>query len=241
MPLPTHLDCLHGFLGLPEDFDPLAAALARSLPHLALTATPLWPDASLPLEAWAAAHRRRARPGAALLGYSMGGRLALASFLHAASPHAALIVVAAHPGLSDPASRAARRAHDGAWAARFVADRWPDLLAAWDAQEVFGGRPQPLPRPERAFDRAALARALTSWSLAAQPDMRPALAAERRPILWLVGEHDARFRAVGAEAAALSAAVELVVIPGAGHRVPWEAPAATASAVAAFLASLPRP
>jgi len=237
--LPHRLQCLHGFLGQPEDFAPLAAALAVAHPTLAVAPLPLWPDTALPLAAWATRHRAAARPGDVLLGYSMGGRLALTSFLHPDSPHAALIAVAAHPGGLDANARAARLAHDRRWAERFLAAPWAPLVADWNAQAVFAGRTPPNPRPEALADRPALAAALTHWSVAHQPDLRPLLAAERRPVLWVVGADDPRYTALAATLPRDNPQQRILVLPGAAHRVPWEAPDAFAAAVAAFLATLP--
>ncbi|PKN57394.1 MAG: hypothetical protein CVU56_11060 [Deltaproteobacteria bacterium HGW-Deltaproteobacteria-14] len=233
------LECLHGFLGAPSDFDALAASLASRVPSIATVATPLWCDAGLSLTAWAERHRRRSRRGDVLLGYSLGGRLALTSFLHPASPHAALIVVAADPGGLNPGARAARLARDRAWAARFRSEPWGSLLAAWDAQPVFAGRPQTLPRGAGEGEREALAQALERWSVAAQPDLRAAIVAERRPILWVVGAEDPKFLGIAEAVAASAPCVRLEVVPGAAHRVPWEAPERFAALATGALAELP--
>lgn len=230
------LTCLHGFLGLPRDFDGLAAHLARRAPAVEVVAPNLWDDAGLELSAWSDASRRRAASGDVLLGYSLGGRLALMSFLHPASPHAALVVVAAHPGGLDAEARAARRARDCAWAERLRREPWGPLMAAWDGQEVFSGRANPLARREGDFDRERLAAVVAGWSVANQGDLRPALAAEERPILWVVGAADARYREIAREIARDAPRIEVVEIAGAAHRVPWEQPERFADAVVEFLA-----
>lgn len=230
------LECLHGFLGAPSDFDALAATLTSRAVGIATVATPLWPDAGLSLDAWAERHRRSSRPGDVLLGYSLGGRLALTSFLHPDSPHAALVVVAADPGGLDPVAREERRARDRAWAGRFRSEPWDALLAAWNAQSVFAGRPQTLPRGAGEGEREALALALERWSVAEQRDLRAAIGAERRPILWVVGAEDPKFLGIAEAVAAGAPRVRLEVVPGAAHRVPWEAPDRFARIVAGFLA-----
>jgi pimeloyl-ACP methyl ester carboxylesterase len=54
-------------------------------------------------------------------------------------------------------------------------------------------------------------------------------------VLWVVGANDAKFLALAERAVPRMARATLVVAPGAGHRVPWEAEAWLAEKVAAFL------
>jgi 2-succinyl-6-hydroxy-2,4-cyclohexadiene-1-carboxylate synthase len=61
------------------------------------------------------------------------------------------------------------------------------------------------------------------------------------PVLVLVGEHDAKFRALGTRLASLLPAASCEVIPGAGHCVHLERPAATADAVARWVRAPNRP
>ena len=106
-----------------------------------------------------------------LLGYSLGGRLALHTLLDAAFIHPGLwdaaVIVSAHPGLSVGSAneRSLRIAADERWAERFERDPWPRLVNDWGAQPVFCGKPWPLARHERDFDRDELRSALSSWSL----------------------------------------------------------------------------
>ena len=74
-----------------------------------------------------------------LLGYSLGGRLALHALLHAPELWAGALVVGADTGLADPKEREARVRWDAAWAERFLNEPWEDVLRDWDAQAVFGG------------------------------------------------------------------------------------------------------
>jgi len=175
-----------------------------------------------------------------LLGYSLGGRLALHALLARPPQWRAAIVVSAHLGLSDPGARHERRASDAAWAERFRMDDWPTLLDAWNAREVFGNRAQALARPEAAYDRESLAHGLEGWSLGNQRDLRADLARLPMPMLWIAGADDDRYVAQGEQAAAHGPTVRLAVAPGAGHRVPWEAPKWFADTVVEFVRSVSR-
>src|SRR3954451_3505333 len=105
--------------------------------------------------------------GDVLLGYSLGGRLALHALLAGASYTRAIFV---STGLGLEYGREERRAADEHWAERFEHDDWASLMRDWNAQPVFGGHEAV--REERDYDRAALARQLREWS----PGVLPAVA-----------------------------------------------------------------
>src|SRR5437016_10101203 len=154
-----------------------------------------------------------------LLGYSMGGRLALQSLIDGAPFDRAVIVSA---GLNFEDGREERRARDEAWAKRFESDSWDDVMRDWNAQPVFGG--DAVQRDERDYDRNELARQLRQNSPGALPPLAPRLHEIAIPILWIAGERDPQYVAIGRRAVSLLPNAELWICPGAGHRVPWEQP-----------------
>jgi 2-succinyl-6-hydroxy-2,4-cyclohexadiene-1-carboxylate synthase len=152
--------------------------------------------------------------GDILLGYSMGGRLAL-QLLEQQRFTKAVIVSA---GLNAPDEE--RRARDEEWARRFESEEWPSLMDAWNAQPVFGGHA--LARSEADYDRRELARQLREWSPAVLPP--PRLESIETPVLWIAGERDAKYVAIAQHAVARLPHAQLWICPDAGHRVPWEQP-----------------
>jgi len=230
--------CLHGFLGRGSDWEPLRSAWPDDLPGIRspnLFAA-MGPDETL--EEFGA---RFAEDVAAvddrpmILGYSLGGRLALHALLARPSLWKAGVLVSTHLGLPDPGARHERRASDAAWGERFRSQPWDALLDEWNAREVFRGRPQALARPEAAFDRNALGHALEAWSLGAQVFLVPRLGSLPMPLLWVAGAEDDRYVAQGELAAAHGPQVELRLAPKAAHRVPWETPEWFAREVTAFV------
>jgi 2-succinyl-6-hydroxy-2,4-cyclohexadiene-1-carboxylate synthase len=163
--------------------------------------------------------------GDVLLGYSMGGRLALQLLERERFEKA--VIVSAGLNAPDPG----RRARDEEWARRFESEDWPSLIRAWNAQPVFGGHE--LPRREEDYDRAELARQLREWSPAVLPP--PSLESIDTPILWIVGERDARYVEIGRHAVARLPNAQLWICPDAGHRVPWEQPGLFVERLRAFL------
>jgi 2-succinyl-6-hydroxy-2,4-cyclohexadiene-1-carboxylate synthase len=230
--------CLHGFLGRGTDWDVLRAAWPADLPDLRtpelFAAGPR--DASLVAFGERFAGEVAAvDPSPMLLGYSLGGRLALHALLARPGLWRAAVIVSAHLGLPEAGTRDERRATDAAWAERFRIEDWTTLLAEWNARDVFGGKAQPLARPESAFSREALAEGLETWSVGNQADLRAELPRLSVPILWIAGAEDHRYVAQAELALAHGVDVRLAFAPGAGHRVPWEAPEWFAETVMAFI------
>lgn len=167
-----------------------------------------------------------------LLGYSMGARLALHALLDG-GPWDAAVLVAPHLGLESEPERAARRESDAEWAGRALSGDWREFLALWNAQPVLADSER-LP-PVSELRRREVARSFMDWSLGAQEPLWERLGEIQCPVLWCVGERDGKFRALAERAVPLLPRGELWVAPGAGHRVPWDAPEAFAAKVGEFL------
>ncbi|WP_039058754.1 2-succinyl-6-hydroxy-2,4-cyclohexadiene-1-carboxylate synthase [Enterobacter sp. Bisph1] len=169
-----------------------------------------------------------------LVGYSLGGRVAL---FHACQQPAGLcgvIVEGAHPGLTSEEARAERSANDSQWAASFRQQPLPEVFDAWYRQPVFAS----LSDAERSAlvalrsrnNGASLAAMLEATSLARQPDLRAALRELPFPIHYLYGEHDSKFQALATQVSRRCHA-----IPAAGHNAHRENPATVATALARIL------
>jgi 2-succinyl-6-hydroxy-2,4-cyclohexadiene-1-carboxylate synthase len=236
---------LHGAVGMAADWRMFAKRMAEA--KIGTRAVDLWrflECQSMPLAQFGpafnadAAGEARATPKV-LLGYSMGGRLALHALLENPHPWQAAVIVSAHPGLSDPAERSARCAVDAAWATQALTGHWQDFLSAWNAQQILGST---IPRDERASSalvlrRREIARSFVDWSLAAQEPLWGKLSGISCPVLWVAGENDGKFLELAQQAAASMPQARLAIAPGAGHRVPWEAEEWLARETAGFLTS----
>jgi len=188
------ITCLHGFLGNPRDWDFLRDA------GFDIETPPL---DSIPDR------------GDVLLGYSLGGRLALHALLAGAHYNRA-IFVSTGLGIEDETARAARRASDEAWARRFESEDFDSVMAAWNAQPVLAG--PSLPRTRDDYDP----RALREWSSGALPPVASRLHELTIPTLWIAGARDSKYVAEARRAVSLVRDGRLVVVDDAGHRVPWE-------------------
>ena len=231
---------IHGFLGTPGDWDFLRGA---GFEVIAVPVFAIHPPTSL--GDWARAFNRWAREihppktgsrTRVVLGYSLGGRLALHALQDPTGGGSwdASVIVSANPGLRVEAEKIARRQSDASWARRFETEDWNHVTRSWEALPVFAGRAPLQPRRESDHRRADLAGALRGFSLGTQADLRPGILADSRPGLWVTGERDPRFTAIAEKVRAKAPSLELWTAPGAAHRVCDESPGAFRERVAAF-------
>ncbi len=240
---------LHGFLGSADDWQPLIEALpgvrchALDLPgHGQTGGPPLRRLTDFP--AWLQAElKRRQLRHYHLLGYSLGGRLAL---LHASQSPPGLLSLTlenSHPGLSSELERKTRARLDAHWVHRLRREPLPQVLADWYRQPVFID----LTEAERATLIAlrsrnhprALARMLAATSLARQPDLRPWLRQTALPLAYVSGQMDRKFAAIACQLAADCPTLTHISLVNAGHNVHRATPQALAARWHAWLASLP--
>ena len=178
-----------------------------------------------------------------LLGYSMGGRLAM--HLLAKSPllFSGAVIISANPGLLTDTERLMREEADEIWAKKFLKDPWPRLMQEWEAQTTL--RPPKvsdqdavhLDRKESEFDRSLIARVLRAWTLGRQRNLRPEIAQIALPIEFITGEDDVKFTSLARDMLKEQAkGLRMhVIVAKAGHRVPWDAPTQFRAILAKFL------
>lgn len=233
----TYLWCLQGNLQTPEVWAKLRQDIAS--PNLEVIPCDVRADRAETFRAWADMFCDEVAPNEGrhlLLGYSLGGRLALHALLHAPELWAGALVVGADTGLADEKAREARVAWDAAWAERFLNEPWEAVLRDWDAQSVFGGRENRGTRAPVDFPPEEVARLFTIFSKGRQDDLLPRLRELTAPPIWYVaGAEDIKYSELGQALAAQCPAVTFVGLPDAAHRVPWEAPEAFAELVRSFV------
>ncbi len=173
----------------------------------------------------------------ALAGYSMGGRIAL----HVALAHpdrvSRLVLVSTTAGIEDPAERAARRARDDALATWVEQHTIAEFADRWGAQPLFAGQSPEVAAAARADrldnDPRDLAAALRGIGTGVMEPLWDRLGELRMPVAVLAGERDAKFVALARRLAAELPRATLTIVPGAGHALTLEAPAAVAAAIGA--------
>ena len=170
-----------------------------------------------------------------LVGYSMGGRIALHVALAAGDRLERLVLIGASPGIADQDAREERRQADEALADEIERSSIEEFARRWAKTPVLAGLPPDVLEAAHA-DRlrstpAGLARALRGLGTAALPSLWDRLGEVSMPVTLVVGERDEKFRGIAAEMARGLSAADVVVIRGTGHAVHLEAPEALASVI----------
>ena len=180
-----------------------------------------------------------------LLGYSMGGRLALYFALAFPEKVRSLVLESASPGLATEAERIARRAADDALAARIEAEGIPafvefwESLALWQSQVRLAEDVRQGLRQNRLQNNASgLAHSLREMGTGVQPSLWGRLPDVTIPTLLLAGAEDGKFAAINRQMAGLMPNTRLVVVPEAGHTVHLEQPERFGAELLAFLHEL---
>jgi 2-succinyl-6-hydroxy-2,4-cyclohexadiene-1-carboxylate synthase len=167
-----------------------------------------------------------------LVGYSMGGRLALSSTIEAPGAYSAVIAISAHPGLKSEEEKNGRLEQDLRWAKLLVKDQ-ARFWSEWNQQSVFSNStPTTLTLSENEQQRWA--NLLVALSTATQNDLSEALSNKHLPpILHIAGLLDAKYLELQKD---LPANIEKKQIKG-SHRLPLDNPIELAQVIAPFIRS----
>ena len=168
-----------------------------------------------------------------LVGYSMGGRIALTVALALPAQVQRLVLVGASPGIADATEREERRKADETLAERIEAIGIEAFAREWGAQELFAGQDERVAAAAHA-DRlrntpAGLAAALRGLGTGVMPSLWDRLASVQIPVTLVVGERDAKFQAIAGRMAGALPDCRVEVVQGAGHAVQLERPDAVAA------------
>ncbi len=236
--MPDRLVLLHGFTQTRQSWRRTVAALGGRYRALA----PDLPGHGQAAErrpasfaACAAYVRALAGQPCILVGYSMGGRIALHTTLAVPGLVERLVLIGAGPGLADSAEREQRRRADEALAERIEAVGVAAFAEEWGAQALFAGQDERVAAAAHA-DRlrntphglAAALRGLGTGVMTPLWDRLPQLGI---PVTLVVGARDAKFRVIAERMATALPDARLHVVEGAGHAVPLERPDAVAAAI----------
>lgn len=172
-----------------------------------------------------------------LVGYSMGGRLAL----HLASTRPDLIdrlvLISTSPGLRDNTERRARARLDDERAEAIRQD-FPRFLRSWYSASFFALDPELATRmsTRRAQNNvAAVAGVVSALSPGRTPHRWDALAELRSPVLVVTGARDAKYVALSARIGSAARDATLVSVPEVGHAVHVDAPEILAAELTGWL------
>jgi 2-succinyl-6-hydroxy-2,4-cyclohexadiene-1-carboxylate synthase len=251
MRLPDNLNCevsgdrrspavlfLHGFMGSSADWREVMAALGDRAFCVAADLPGHGGSLGLTTEAYTIEGSARAVINTldrlegehpVVVGYSMGGRLALYLALRYPGRCAGLFLESASPGLESASERAARRAADESKAKRLESGDLEAFLRNWYRQPLFA----PLARDENLLHRAVqarrsnepgeLARSLRDMGTGSQPSLWGELEDLGVPALAVAGGLDEKYAGISSRMASINPRIKSAVLPEAGHTVHAEA------------------
>jgi len=242
---------LNGFTGCSESMSGTAAALSAGFRALSVDlvghgqsdkpADPRRYSMAACVEQLAALLDRLEIERAHWIGYSMGGRAALAFAVAHPERVDRMLLVGASAGLADPTARAERIASDEALADRIERDGVEPFVDYWmslplfESQRCLGKEVLEAARAQRLRNSAhALANSLRGMGSGAQTPLAQSLPAVAAPVCLVVGADDAKFAAIACDLAARLADGQVASIDGAGHAAHLENPEAFAAVAMQF-------
>ncbi len=231
---------LHGFMGCGNDFDAIADALLPEFFCLTIdlpghgqtqVLNPVGYDMEVLAPALLNLLRQLNFAPCHLVGYSMGGRLALHLSYLFPQQFLSVLLVSASPGLDTVAERVLRRYQDAVLAASLDSEDWPTVLMRWYEQPLFSSF-KASKSYNTIFQRRLqncphqLAQALQGLGTGAQPSLWSALPSLKMPMTLVVGALDLKFVHINQRMAAQIPLAQLKIVPECGHVVHAENSAA---------------
>ncbi|MDH6064776.1 2-succinyl-6-hydroxy-2,4-cyclohexadiene-1-carboxylate synthase [Umezakia ovalisporum] len=166
-----------------------------------------------------------------LVGYSMGGRLALYLTLYFPERFAQVVLESSSPGLATEIERLARVKLDAQIARKLARSvgklDFAAFLQNWYSQPIFGSiknHPQfeIMLQSRLGNNPIELTKSLQFMGTGNQPSLWAKLKENTTPLLLLAGEYDEKFIAINTEIAQITKLAQLRVINHAGHNIHLE-------------------
>ena len=222
--------CIHGNFQTSKVWQSLEDRLKAEISDLEVVAEDLYAKQFEGFDGWTEYFCNRVESEAngeksILLGYSLGGRLALHACVRRPDLWQAVVVAGADPGLESEQDKSLQLDRDRNWAERLKREPLEKLADEWDEQPVFCGIKNQAPRNLGEMDPDRLSRQFEVFSKGVQENLVPELANLKSPsVLFLSGEKDEKYQSIGETVAKSSPVVKAQVVADAGHRLPWENP-----------------
>ncbi|MEA2468068.1 MAG: 2-succinyl-6-hydroxy-2,4-cyclohexadiene-carboxylate synthase [Thermoleophilaceae bacterium] len=213
--MPRNVTFVPGFMQRGESWQPVAARLAER-----------YRVSCLDFATWTFEQRLDEMPtGGAVVGYSMGGRLALHAALREPGRYASLVLVGVSAGVAD---RDERRRADEALAGWMEQHSIEAVVERWERQPVFSTQSPELRAQQRAgrltHDPRKLAQLLRSAGQGVLEPVWDRLPELRCPVLLMAGELDRPYAAAAKRMAERIPGARVRIVPGAGHAPQLEQP-----------------
>ncbi len=214
--LPGHGKSMIGTIAEPLDFDSLALGLVNLMGELQLTS-------------------------AALIGYSMGARVALYTATKYPERFDALVLEGVNPGLQDDNKRNNRLVLDRERARKMEKvgiARYTEIWYEADLFKTLKRHPEKLNKIKSARknnDTACMAKVLRELSPGRQPSLWDKLDTLNMPVLLIAGELDSKYKEIVSQMKDYLTDSQVHLIPETGHNTHLEAPEKFGQTLADFL------
>lgn len=214
--LPGHGRNIHLPLAQPLDFESVANELNLFLEHLNLNRV-------------------------SLVGYSLGGRIALYAALKLPQKIRALVLESCHAGIVDEQARRERAEADDRQAETVLTHGLETFVERWYEMDLFRTlQSQPrllaeIKEKRKKNDPRWVAKIIAALSPGQQPPLWAKLGALPMPVLLIAGELDSKYTELAAKMSQQIPDARLEIIPGVGHNVHLENPKQFGKVVSVFL------
>lgn len=226
---------LHGFTGSTHTWEPIAHQLSSfrivAIDCIGHGKTDSPGDSSLyemnsQIEVLEEICRQLRLDSFSLVGYSMGGRIALSYAVKYPNRIKTLLLESASPGLKSAEERALRRKADNLLADKIEADGIEEFVDTWENISLFATQKRlPLSmqqeiRKERLQQHAiGLANSLRGMGTGMMPSLWEKLRELEIPVILITGELDVKFENIAREMTALIKKVRHLTVNDVGHAI----------------------
>jgi 2-succinyl-6-hydroxy-2,4-cyclohexadiene-1-carboxylate synthase len=180
--------------------------------------------------------------GAVLVGYSLGGRLALRAVLREPARYAGLVIVSTTAGIDDAPARTARAEADERLAAWIEASPMEDVVSVWERQPLFADQSETLVEEQRpgrlSHDPASLALLLRTAGQGVLEPVWHELLRLDLPVLAIAGARDDGYVRAARRIAETAPHGRLAVVAEAGHAPQLQQPEEVGRLIAEYLEGL---
>ena len=184
-----------------------------------------------------------ASPASVLVGYSLGGRLALRAALRSPESFSAVVLVGATAGIEEGPLRVQRAEADEKLASWIEAMPIEDIVSLWERQPLFADQSESLVEEQRPGRLSHQPRELALiLRTAGQGVLEPVwneLRTLELPLLAIAGARDDGYTAAAKQIASRAPSARAAVVENAGHAPQLQQPQAVADLIAEFLDELP--
>jgi 2-succinyl-6-hydroxy-2,4-cyclohexadiene-1-carboxylate synthase len=174
-----------------------------------------------------------------LVGYSLGGRLALRAVLREPGRYAGLVTVSTTAGIDDPPARTARAEADERLAAWIEASPMEDVVGVWERQPLFADQAEGLVEQQRpgrlSHDPASLALLLRTAGQGVLDPVWHDLLRLDLPVLAIAGARDDGYVRAARRIAETAPRGRAAIVAEAGHAPQLQQPEEVARLIVDFL------